>query len=121
MWSKLEDVFRTMGLDYSRQGSYTDDREYPPSFFTFWNFDIPEDGFFDNEAHRAVWYWQICYYTRFPETLYSRMDEFTELAKAAGFIVEGRGEDVLSDRPDYPGRMVRIKYIEDYQNQEVSK
>lgn len=119
MWSKLEEVFEVIGLDYSRQGSYTDDEEYPTSFFTFWNFDAPEDGFFDNEANRAIWYWQIYYYTKAPETLYTRMDEFIALAKTAGFIVEGRGEDVLSDRPDYPGRTIRIKYIEQYQKEEV--
>lgn len=114
MWDKLEQVFKKMGLDYSRQGSYTEDDEYPSSFFTFWNFDAPEGGFYDNDAHNAVWYWQVYYYTKYPETLYSRMDQFTKLAKEAGFIVEGRGEDIQSDRPDYPGRTIRVKYIEGY-------
>lgn len=119
MWKKLEKVFKKTGVDYSRQGSYTDDDEYPPSFFTFWNFDTPEDGFYDNEAHQAVWYWQIYYYTKYPQTLYSRMDEFYRLAKEEGFIMEGRAHDIQSDRPDYPGRMITIKYIEDYEKQEV--
>ena len=119
MWSKLEEVFKKTGLDYSRQGSYSEDAEYPSSFFTFWNYDLPEDGFFDNEAHRAIWYWQIYYYTNNPATLYSKVDEFVKLAKEAGFIVEDRGRDIPSDRPDYPGRMITIKYIEDYSKQEA--
>lgn len=115
-WEKLESVFKKTGLDYSRQGSYTDDSEYPTSFFTFWNFDTPEGGFYDNDSHKAVWFWQVYYYTKYPETLYTRMDELVELAKKEGFIPDGRGTDIQSDRPDYPGRMITLKYIEYYQN-----
>lgn len=114
MWSKLEQVFEKMGLEYSRQGSYSEDAEYPPSFFTFWNFDTPEDGFYDNNAHRAVWYWNVYYYTKDASTLYSKMDEFMKSAKDAGFVLDGKAHDVPSDRPDYPGRMITIKYIEQY-------
>lgn len=114
MWSKLEEVFLALGLDYSRQGSYTDDSEYPPSFFTFWNFDSPEGGFYDNKAGHTVWYWQIYYYTNDPSTLYSTMDEFIAKAKEKGFIVDGRGEDIPSDRPDYFGRMLAVKYVDKY-------
>lgn len=119
MWSKLEEIFKKIGLDYSRQGSYSDSSEYPPSFFTFWNFDTPDEGFYDNKANRAVWFWQVYYYTNDPTTLYSRMDEFIKYAKEAGFIIEGKGNDIPSDRPDYPGRMITIKYIEEYANQEA--
>lgn len=114
MWSKLEKVFKQIGLDYSRQGSYSDSSEYPESFFTFWNFDAPEEGFYDNKAKRSVWFWQVYYYTCDPATLYTQMDEFIRLAKAEGFIVEGRGMDIASDRPDYPGRTIRVKYAEEY-------
>lgn len=114
MWAKLEEVFEKIGLPYSRQGSYSDESEYPPSFFTFWNPDTPEEGFYDNEANRAVWYWNIFYYTNDPSTLYSKMDEFANLARETGFIVDGKGYDLSSDRPDYPGRTIRVIYIENY-------
>lgn len=114
MWTKLEEVFEKTGLEYSRQGSYGEDDEYPESFFTFWNFDTPEEGFYDDKANRSVWYWQVYYYTKDPATLYSKMDEFIRLAKEVGFVVEGRGQDIPSDRPDYPGRMITIKYMEIY-------
>lgn len=119
MWSKLEEVFKKTGLDYSRQGSYSEDAEYPPSFFTFWNYDLPEDGFYDNEAHKAIWYWKVYYYTNDPSTLYSKVDEFVNLAKESGFIIERKGRDIPSDRPDFVGRMITIKYIDDYSNKEA--
>ncbi len=114
MWAKLEEVFEELGLDYSRQGSYTDDSEYPPSFFTFWNYDTPEGGYFDNDSHRSIWYWQVYYYTNNASTLYSMIDELVAVAKEKGFIIEGRGQDIASDRPDYMGRTIRLKYMEEY-------
>lgn len=114
MWTKLESIFKELGLPYSRQGSYTDDSEYPPSFFTFWNPNTPEGMFYDNKAVKCDWYWDIYYYTNDPSTLYSKMDEFAELAKKAGFVLDGKAYDIASDRPDYPGRTIRIIYIEEY-------
>ena len=114
MWSKLEEVFEKIGLPYDRQGSYSDESEYPRSFFTFWNPNTKEGAFYDDKAHRAEWHWNVNYYTSDPATLYSQMDEFIKIAKEVGFVVEGRGYDVASDRPDYPGRMVRVIYLETY-------
>lgn len=114
MWTKLEEAFEEMGFPYSRQGSYEEDEELPSSFFTFWNADTPEDGFFDNEANRAVWVWYIYFYTKDPSYLYSKLEEFIRIAKSKGFIVEGKGKDLASGEPDYFGRYVSIRYIENY-------
>ena len=119
MWSRLEDVFEKVGLPYYRQGSFSSEGEYDPSFFTFWNPDTQNSAFYDNESNKSIWYWNIYYYTNDPATLYSKMDEFVKVAKEAGFIVDGRGRDIQSDRPDYPGRTISIIYIEDYKKQEV--
>lgn len=114
MWNKLEKIFEEIGLPYSRQGSYAPDDNYPSSFFTFWNYDTPEDGFFDNESHKAIWLWYIYFYTNDAFLLYSKMDEFIALAKRDGFIIEGKGNDIQSDQPNFIGRVVRISYIENY-------
>lgn len=112
MWEKLEEIFKKLELPYSRQGSYESENDYPPSFFTFWNANTPNDGFYDNKEHRVLWYWYIYFYTKNASIFYSKMNEFIALAKEAGFIVEGRGSDAPTDRPDYFGRYVRIIYIE---------
>ena len=112
MWSKLEEVFKEIGLPYFRQGSFSDESEYPESFFTFWNPNTKDGAFYDDEAHKSEWHWNVYYYTNDPSTLYSRMEDFIEIAKEVGFIIEGRGFDVKSDRTDYPGRMIRIIYVE---------
>lgn len=112
MWKELEKVFEATTLNYHRQGSITEGKKWDKSFYTFWNMDTPEDGFYDNEAHKVVWYWNVYYYSNDPATLYSGLENFISLAKEAGFIVNGRGTDVPSGRPDYVGRMVQVIWVE---------
>lgn len=114
MWDELEDVFEELNLPYSRQGSYGSDEDYPNSFFTYWNADTPEGGFYDDESHKAIWLWYVYFYTNDPSLIYSKMDEFIAKAKKHGFIIEGRGNDIQSDQPDYFGRVVRVRFIENY-------
>lgn len=114
MWEKLKEVFEEMGYPYSRQGSYQEGAEIPESLFTFWNADTPEDGFFDNKANRAIWVWYIYFYTKHPNLLYSVIDEFAVKAKSKGFIVEGKAHDIPSDEPNYFGRYVALRFIENY-------
>ena len=117
MWSKLEEVFtdsRLSGVEYSRQGSYAEGVELPESFFTFWNADTPEQGFYDNKANSAVWYWMIYFYTKDATLLYSKLESLITILKEKGFIIEGKGQDLASGSPDYFGRYIKIKYIENY-------
>lgn len=114
MWSKLEEVFEQIDLPYFRQGSYAEDDPLPTSFFTFWNADTPEQGFYDNEAHCAVWYWYIYFYTKDASLIYSKLNDFITIAKEKGFIMQGKGKDIASGEPDYLGRYVPIKYVEKY-------
>lgn len=113
MWSKLEEVFNEIGVEYLRQGSLASVDDYPQSgFFTFWNANTPQEGFYDNRSNCRVWHWQVCYYTNDPSTLYSMMDRFEDVAESHGFEIDELGKDIGSDRPDYLGRVIRIKYLE---------
>lgn len=114
MWSKLEEAFEEMGLEYARQGSYTDESQYPESFFTFWNAGTPEGGFYDDKANKAVWIWYVYFYTKDASLLYSKLESLITILKDKGFIIEGKGQDVASGSPDYFGRYIKIKYIENY-------
>lgn len=114
MWSRLEKVFKALGLEYVRQGSFAKGDTIPSSFFAFWNYDTPEDGYYDNESHRAIWIWQIYFYTTDPNIIYTKLDEFIELAKKEGFIVADKGNDIATEEPNYLGRTVQISFIENY-------
>ena len=117
MWSKLENLFIKMNLPYYRQGSFQDGESIPESLFTFWNADTPENGFYDNEAHEAVWVWYVYFYTKNPALIYSTMEQFVAYAKADGFILQGKAHDIPSDEPNYFGRYVALKFIERYKKE----
>lgn len=112
MWSKLEEVFDKVGIPYYRQGSFSEDEELPETFFTFWNADTPNDGFYDNKESKNVWYWYIYLYTTDPDVLYSKFDDLIKVAKEKGFIANGKGKDIPSDTPTHFGRYLILKYIE---------
>lgn len=114
MWSKLEEVFKEMGYPYARQGSFAEGETIPDSVFTFWNASTPEGAFYDDKANKAVWLWYVYFYTKQPELIYSAIDKFAELAKNKGFVVDGRANDIVSDEPNYFGRYLAIRWIEDY-------
>lgn len=114
MWSKLEEAFKEIGLEYARQGSYTDESIYPESFFTFWNAGTPEDGFYDDKAHKAVWIWYVYFYTKNASLLYSKLEDLIKILKEKGFIPQGRPKDIASGSPDFFGRYIEIKYVENY-------
>lgn len=107
---ELLNLLEEIGLPYYRQGSISD-KDYPPSFFTFWNVETPEDMFYDNEGQRFVEYIQVCFYTNDANIIYSGMDNFVMKAKEKGFVVHGRPNDVGSGRKDYFGRVCYIRII----------
>lgn len=114
MWEKLEEAFIETGLPYSRQGSYSQDRQLPESFFTFWNADSPEGGFYDNKAHTSTWMWYVYFYTSDPGKMYSELEKFITIAKEKGFKSDSRGKDAPSENPDYVGRYIRLTYVENH-------
>ena len=111
-WEALEQVFNHYDYPYSRQGSYAEADRLPVSFFTFWNFDTPEESFYDNAPNRVVWRWQIYFYTKDPSLMYSVMDDLIAYAKTLGFVPDGRAWDIDSNEPEYVGRTVRLLYVE---------
>lgn len=118
MWEVLEKVLikfqEEEKVNYYRQGSRNEGESLEDSFLTFWNSSTPESSFYDNEATRAIWTWQIYIYTSDPSKLYILADKFLELAKEEGFILQGRANDIASGIEDYVGRFITIKYINIY-------
>lgn len=111
MWSKLEEVFEEMKLPYDRQGNYGG---HDDSFFTYWNIRTPETRFYDNKPRRSEWVWSIIFYTRYPELMYTKLDELIRILREKGFVVNGRGNDIPSDEVDYIGRVITATYVEHY-------
>ena len=94
------------------QGSLSVDDTYPDSFFTFWNNDTTDDAFFDDNETQTIWDFDLNYYSIDPDSVNSVLLEAKQLLKAAGFIPDGSGYDVLSDEPTHTGRGINLLFIE---------
>lgn len=84
--------------------------EYPPTFFTFWNFDTKEE-YYDNKPRKRIYaYWVYCY-SDDEEKLTSALRSAIEALRSKGFIVQGE-TDAASDERTHTGRMVTVYFIE---------
>lgn len=108
----LIDTIESFNYPVYQQGSMSDSDDYPASFFTFFNNNTNDDAFFDNTATRIIWDFDLNIYSIDPDVVNNTLTQAKPLLKAAGFIVNGVGYDVLSDEETHTGRGINVLYIE---------
>lgn len=112
MTDLLISTLETLECEVYRQGSMTEDQEYPASFFTFWNVETESKQHFNNSANTCIWEYDVNFYSNAPEKVLQTLEKAIEKLKENGFIVSGKGHDVASDEPTHTGRGIEIMYIE---------
>lgn len=100
------------GFPVILQGSMSDDDEYPDSFFTFFNNSTTSEAFYDNKETETVWDFDLNFYSNNPDLVNSILLEAKTALKAQGFIIDGKGYDVLSDEPTHTGRGINVLFVE---------
>lgn len=90
------------------QGSLNEDDAYPESFFTFWNNDTYDSAFYDNQEHKTIWDFDLNFYSVDPALVNEMLIKAKQKLKEQGFIVDGKGYDVLSDEPTHTGRGIHV-------------
>ena len=108
----LLDTLNEFELPIYLQGSMSVDDAYPASFFTFWNNNTDDAAFYDNTESQTVWNFDLNFYSNDPDLVNSVLLEAKPLLKAAGFIPNGSGYDVMSDEPTHTGRGMNFIYIQ---------
>lgn len=94
------------------QGSMSEDAVYPDTFFTFWNNGSTSTRFFDNEETATIWDFDLNVYSNEPSLVNSLLITAKEALKKVGFIIDGKGYDVMSDEDTHTGRGINVIYIE---------
>lgn len=117
MKSELIEILETFGFPVFLQGSLNPDDAYPDSFFTFWNFDTPEAAFYDNNANRAVWGFWVYFYSTDPQMVETVPESARQALKAAGWILQGRAQDVSVDRPTHTGALFTVYKFQTYEEE----
>lgn len=114
MKQKLIDVLETFGYPVFLQGSLNPDEPYPDTFITFFTDNTEDGSHYDDDVCSWIWEFSVILYSDDPEIVNSKPEEIRKALKAAGFIPQGKGNDVLSDEPTHTGWAMDF-YIIDYQ------
>ena len=97
------------------QGTHNPAEAYPDTFTTFWVNSTDDGAHFDNETLTYDWSITVILYSNDPAIVNTKPDEIRAEFKAAGFIPQGKGNDVPSDNAAFTGWAMDFIYTEHLQ------
>ena len=113
MKQKLIDILESFCPDnVFLQGTRNPEEAYPHELLTFWTNYTSDGTHYDNEVKSYNWNFYVIYYADDPALVNSKPLEIAAALKAAGFVQQGRGRDVLSDEPTHTGWAMEFTYSE---------
>lgn len=113
MKQKLIDILETFcPNNVYLQGTMNPAEAYPDEFITFWTPATADGAHYDNAARSVVWTFYVIYYCNDPLRVNTKPLEIAAALKAAKFVQQGRGYDILSDEPTHTGWAMDFTYTE---------
>lgn len=109
----LSEIGFVEGKTLFLQGTFPDDEEYPETFVTFWTNSTDDGAHFDNETTSFDWAFTVILYSNNPEIVNTKHNEIRAALKAAGFIPQGKGQDVPSGEPTHTGWAMDFVCVEE--------
>lgn len=94
------------------QGTLNPDESYPDTFLTYWTPATDDNTHYDNETFSVDWHFTIILYSIDAETVNTLPLDILAALKKAGFIPQGRGRDIPSDRPTHTGWAMDVIFKE---------
>lgn len=85
------------------QGTLNDEEDFPQDFITFFVSDTGDLEYFDNALVGEAWHFSVIYYSNDPAKVNSVPFTISAALKNAGFIPEGKGRDIFSNKAGYTG------------------
>lgn len=108
MKKKLISALETFGYPVMLQGSLNHDEVYPDTFITFWCNGTEYRFHFDNDALSAEWSFSVILYSNNPTLVNTKPSEILAVLKSAGFIPQGKGNDIPSDESSHTGWAMEV-------------
>ena len=105
-------TLKSFGYPVKLQGTLNADEAYPDTFITFWVDGSSDNSHYDDECSAIDWDFSVILYSNNPTTVNEKPSEIIAAMKAAGFIPQGRGNDIPSDEPTHTGWAMDFKYIQ---------
>lgn len=113
MKQKLIDILETFcPNNVFLQGTRNPEEAYPPELLTFWTNSTAFRAHYDNEADSVNWNFYVMYYADDPMLVNTKPRQIAAALKAAGFVQQGFGHDILSDEKTHTGWAMEFTYSE---------
>lgn len=112
MEDALIEILESFNYPVYRQGSMSNDSVYPATFITFWNNDSLDHSHYSNTEYGTNWDFEVNVYSSDSELTYSVLKDIRNALKSAGWVVVGKGHDIVSDEATHTGRGVQVIYLE---------
>ena len=113
MKQKLIDILdRHCPSNVYLQGTMNPNETYPDEFVTFWTPNTEDAAHYDNKTAAVVWTFYVIYYSNDPNKVNTKPLEIAADLKAAGFVQQGKGYDILSDEHTHTGWAMDFAYTE---------
>lgn len=108
--SALESIGYVQGKTLFLQGTLSD--TFPESFVTFWTDYTSDNSHYDDSVHSVDWNFSVIFYSSDPTLVNTKPDEIRSALKSAGFIPQGKGQDIPSGEPTHTGFAMEFIYTE---------
>ena len=113
MKQKLIDVLeRHCPNNVYLQGTMNPAEAYPSEFVTFWTPSTDDAAHYDNDVAAVNWTFYVVYYSDDPAQVNTKPFAIAADLKAAGFVQQGRGYDIVSDEPTHTGWAMDFMCVE---------
>jgi len=112
MKEKLIEILEMFNFPVLQQGSLNKGEPYPESFFTFWNNETLDNEIYDNKENSYIWDFDVNFYSSNPNLVNTKLLEAKKILKQYGFIINGKGYDITSDKQSHTGRGMNVLKIE---------
>lgn len=103
MKTLLIETLESLGYPVYLQGGMAADEPYPDHFFTIWTDNSESAAHYDNDSTATEWSFQVMFYSVSPAIVATEAERSRATLKAAGFIPQGKGHDLISDEPTHTG------------------
>ena len=94
------------------QGTMNPDEAYPETFVTFWTDYTDDKAHFDNKTQSVEWSFSVILYSSDAAIVNTKPFELMEALREAGFVPQGKGQDIMSDEPTHTGWVIEYLYAE---------
>lgn len=94
------------------QGSLNPDEAYPQKFITFFTESTDDNAFYNNDVAAVDWNFSVMFYSTDPVEVNTIPAQISTALKAAGFIPQGKGNDIMADSPTHTGWAMDFIYRE---------